>query len=272
MILTASDFLHFTIVDVVDVILVALLIFFVFRAMRGSNAVSIFVAIVSLYLLWIVVDAFNLKITSAIMGRVLDVGVLAIIVIFQPEIRRFLMKMGGNSRIKSARNFFSNIFSHHENAAYGPGKMTTDSINELCKAVQEMSDAKTGALIVLQQDDPLDDVIGTGDLIDSKISKRLIMNIFFKNSPLHDGAMIISNDKIVAARCTLPNTSQTDIPAHYGMRHRAALGIGEETDVYVILVSEETGQIRLAKGNEIVAIDNINNLKQLLMSHDEQQD
>lgn len=271
MLLAATDFLHFTLVDAVDIILVGMIIFLVFKAIRGSNAMSIFVAIVSLYLLWIVVDALNLKITSAIMGRVLDVGVLAIIVIFQPEIRRFLMKVGSSYRATAARNVFSKIFSQSDTGA-GAGRMSTESINELCKAVEEMSEDKTGALIVLQKTSPLDDVIQTGDLVDSKISKRLILNIFFKNSPLHDGAMIINNDKIVAARCTLPNTSKTDIPASYGMRHKAALGICEETDVTVIIVSEETGKIRLARRDEITVIDNINNLKQLLMSNGGQQD
>lgn len=266
----ATDFLHFTIADAIDIVLVAMIIFLMFKAIKGSNAISIFVAIVALYLLWIVVDAFNLKITSAIMGRVLDVGVLAVIVIFQPEIRRFLMKVGGSYRDRSY-GFFHRLLSD-EKSSLKAGHMSTDSINELCKAVDEMAESKTGALIVLQNTLPLDDVIGTGDSIDSKISKRLILNIFFKNSPLHDGAMIINNDKIVAARCTLPNTSKSDLPANYGMRHKAALGICEEADVTVIVVSEETGKIRLVRTGQVTEIENINNLKQLLMSNDQQQD
>lgn len=127
-----------------------------------------------------------------------------------------------------------------------------------------MSADKTGALIVFPRKDSLDFIVETGDIVDAKVTRRLIMNIFFKNSPLHDGAMIISADRIVAARCTLPITGRSDIPAHYGMRHKAAIGISEETDADVVVVSEETGGISFVRGGNIKSINNINELKLLL--------
>ena len=143
-------------------------------------------------------------------------------------------------------------------------KMGGGTVNEIAEACRAMSADKTGALIVFPRKDSLEFIVETGDIVDAKVTRRLIMNIFFKNSPLHDGAMIISDDRIVAARCTLPITGRTDIPAHYGMRHKAAIGITEETDADVIVVSEETGGISFVRGGNINKINNINELKLLL--------
>ena len=240
MLLEFLGFLRMSFADILDILLVALIIYQVFRWIRGSSVISsIFMAILALYVLRVVVAALNMRLMSAILGTVLDVGVIALIVIFQPEIRRILTKLGSRYRITTNGNgILSKIFGS--------------------------TDEKTGALIVLQHETRLDYIEDTGDRIDANINRRLIMNLFFKNSPLHDGAVIISNGRIVAARCTLPITEKTDIPPSFGMRHKAAIGITEETDADVIVVSEETGNISFVKGGQVKRISNINELKLLL--------
>ncbi len=259
MLLEIFGFLNLSFIDILDIILVALIIYVVFRWIRGSSAMSIFVAILSLYILRVVVAAFNMRLMSAILGQLLDVGVIALIVIFQPEIRRFLINFGSRYLMEAGQNgFLGKIFGNKGR------KMDSAAVKEVTEACRTMSEQKTGALIVIPHRTSLDFVIETGDRIDATISKRLIMNIFFKNSPLHDGAMVMSNDHIIAARCTLPITEKTDIPAQYGMRHKAAIGISEVTDADVIVVSEETGHISFVKGGEITTLGNANELQLLL--------
>ena len=244
-------------VDILDILLVALIIFLLFRWIRGSSAWTIFVAIISLYFIRLIVSVLGMRLTSTIMDMVLNVGVLAIIVIFQPEIRRFLTRLGNRYRVNAHNDLIGRIFR----GVNGSGAMSNDAVNEVTEACRRMSESKTGALIVIPHSTPLDDIIETGDRIDAAIHRRLIMNLFFKNSPLHDGAVIISNNHIVAARCTLPITEKTNIPPQYGMRHKAAIGISEETDAEVIVVSEETGGISFVKGGTVTPIGNINELK-----------
>lgn len=250
-------FLNMSLIDILDILLVATIIFFGFRWIKGSSAMSIFVAIISLFTIWVIVSALNMKMMTAIMETVVDVGVLALIVIFQPEIRRFLisfgnryMKVGENAKDSRARRIMRKLFGQ---SRQGAEKSTIKAISEACL---NMSSTKTGALIVLPHSNPVVDIIDTGDRIDASVSARLIENIFFKNSPLHDGAMIIRNDRIEAARCTLPITQKTDIPASYGMRHKAAIGISEATDCDVVVVSEETGKISFFRGGEGKVLEN----------------
>lgn len=250
------DFLNFSTTDVLDVLIVALLIYLIFRWIRDSAAMNIFVAIISIYVLRVIAEALKMKLVSALLGTFIDVGVLAVIVIFQPEIRHFLMKFGSGSKFGQKTKRFLNSFLGNEDNA-----MDNESVKEITEACRTMSEQRTGALIVIPHHVNLDFVIQTGDKIDSKINRRLIMNLFFKNSPLHDGAMIIHDNRIVAARCTLPITDRTDIPARYGMRHKAAIGITEETDADVIVVSEETGGIAFGHGGELTEITNMNELK-----------
>ena len=255
------DFLHMSLADILDIILLGLILFFAFKWIRGSSAMSIFVAIVSLFLIRVLVNAFNMRLMAAIMDMVLDVGVLALIVIFQPEIRKFLIRLG-NKYVTSrqGQSVIKRILTKD-------GKKITvssEEVNNLTEACRRMSEEKTGALIVIAHKTPLDDIISTGDGIDAAIHRRLIMNLFFKNSPLHDGAVVIVDNKIVAARCTLPITEKKDIPANYGMRHKAAIGITEETDADAIVVSEETGKISFVKNGTVTPIQNINELKLLL--------
>lgn len=260
MLLAIFGFLEMSFADILDILLLGLIIFFAFKWLRGSSAMSIFVAIVSLYLIRVLVSAFNMRMMTALMETVLDVGVLALIVIFQPEIRKFLISLG-NRYMNNAqgRAIIDKIF--------GKGTVSLadgDAVNDITEACRRMSEDKTGALIVIAHKTPLDDIISTGDQIDASIHRRLIMNLFFKNSPLHDGAMVISRDRIVAARCTLPITERTDIPAYYGMRHKAAIGMTEASDADVIVVSEETGRISFVRAGTVTTIQNINELKLLL--------
>lgn len=260
MYLAILGFLEMSFTDILDILLLAILIFILFKWIRGSSAMSIFVAIISLYFIRILVGAFGMKFMATLLDTVLDVGVLAIIVIFQPEIRKFLIQLG-NKYMANAKE--SNLI----NRLLGKGKKAanySDSVNEIADACARMAESKTGALIVIAHTAPLEDIISTGDKVDAAIHRRLIMSLFFKNSPLHDGALIIAGGRILAARCTLPITQRKNIPANYGMRHKAAIGITEETDADVIVVSEETGRISFIKGGEVTKINNINELKLLL--------
>lgn len=249
-------FLGVSLTDLIDILIVALIIFAVFRWIRNSTAINIFVAIIIIYVLLIVADALGMKLMRALLGAFIDVGVLALIVIFQPEIRHFLYRIGSETKISSkGKAVLSKIFGQ-KNAT-----TASESVYEIAEACWRMSEQKTGALIVFPRGDSLDYIIATGDRIDATISRRLIMNIFFKNSPLHDGAMIIGGNRIVAARCTLPITSRTDLPANYGMRHKAAIGITEESDAEVVVVSEETGNISFVKKGEVTRVASLNELK-----------
>ena len=254
-------FLKLSSADILDIVLLGLIIFFMFRWIKGTSAMSIFIAIVSLYLIRVVVGAFNMRLMTAIMDMILDVGVLALIVIFQPEIRKFLIRLG-NRYMHSARG--QKLLSRILGKGSKTGTTSSEEANDLTEACRRMAEDKTGALIVLAHETPLDEIISTGDRIDARIHRRLLMNLFFKNSPLHDGAVVISGGKIVAARCTLPITERKNIPARFGMRHKAAIGITEETDADAVVVSEETGNISFVKGGEVTPIQNINELKLLL--------
>ena len=264
--LAIFGFLNLSFIDIIDILLVAIIIYLVFRWIRGSSAMGVFMAILFLLIIRVLAGALGMKLMTAVMSTLLDVGVLALIIIFQPEIRRLLFGLG-------------NKYHHSERIAGFLDKLlgvkqddTLDSgvVNEIAEACRQMGEAKTGALIVIPQKDPIDrdplDVMKTGDLIDAAVSQRLIMNIFFKNSPLHDGAMVIDGGRIAAARCTLPNTDRQDIPAHYGMRHKAAIGMSERCDAIILVVSEETGNISYVRDGKIQTISSISELKQLLAS------
>lgn len=257
MILDLLGILRLSFVDILDILVVALLIYVLFKWMRGSSAINIFIAIILLLIIRVVAVALNMKMLSAIMETVIDVGAVALVVIFQPEIRQFLTHVGRSAGLEKGKSILDRILNRKRDTIYN------ESIDELVDACREMSEEKTGALIVLRHEDSLRDIIDTGDTIDAGISKRLIENIFFKNSPLHDGAMIIGGNRIIAARCTLPITVRTDIPANYGMRHKAAVGISERSDADVIVVSEQTGQISFISDGVINKVGR-NQLKLLL--------
>ena len=255
-------FLQFGVADILDILMVALIIFFLLRSIRGdSTVVNIVLVLVMLVLAQAIASALNMRMMTVLLNALLDVGVLAIIIIFQPEIRhlmnRFAMRTGITRR---TGELFNKLLGIKEE------RLGSKSVEELAEAVRAMSAEKTGALIVIQHKSSMEEYIATGDSFNAEINRRLIMNIFFKNSPLHDGAMIIVGNRIAAARCQLPMTNRTDIPAHYGMRHRAAIGLSEDTDADVIVVSEESGGVRFVRNGEAKEVETIQELRELLGS------
>jgi len=248
------DFLHLYFTDILDIALVALLFFWLVRLVKGTAAGGIFIVVALLYLVWIVTRALKMELLSFLLGQVLGVGVIALIIIFQPEIRRFLLNF--SSRYMTKRGIFRKLLQRSATSG-----ISAEVLEELTAACQNMSETKTGALIVMPHRGTLQDIIDTGDTISAEINRRLIENIFFKNTPLHDGAMIMSNTNIIAARCTLPITERQDIPPRYGMRHRAAIGVTEHTDATVVVVSEETGEISFVAGGEIKTMSSITELR-----------
>lgn len=250
------DFIDISWIDVLDVIMVGLLIYWLIRVVRGTSAVNIFLGILLLYVVWIASRALGMKLLSFILGQVLGVGVVALLVIFQPEIRRFLLRISSSTSAAAHKGIFSKLFRQTRSAGMQPAEL-----EELTAACSQMAETRTGALIALRHGSALGDIIDTGDEIDARISRRLIENIFFKNSPLHDGAMVLSVNRILAARCTLPITQRQDIPAHYGMRHRAAIALSEVSDASVIVVSEETGHISFVKEGQIKTMGSITELR-----------
>ena len=238
-------FIQIRVVDVIDVLLVALLLFGLYRLLRGTAAISIFVGIVAVFLIWQLVNALQMELLTTILGAFVSVGFIALIIIFQPEIRRFLFTIGAKTRTGETKAF--RIIRRRS-------KHITLDTDAICQACKSMSNIKQGALIVITRKNTLADIVMTGVTIDAEISKPLIENIFFKNSPLHDGAMIITDNKIAAARCILPVSNNADLPGHYGLRHRAAIGITENNDCIVLVVSEETGTISLVKDGAISTI------------------
>ena len=254
-------FLHFNFADVLDILMVAAIIYMLFHWLKGSAAMNIFLAIVALLLLRVLVGLLNMKMTSTILGTLIDVGAIALVVIFQPEIRRFLNNIGRRAMgSKVARPLLDRILGKRTEL------MSPDEVDELVQACFEMGEQRTGAIIVIPHRSSLDEIVSTGDAVDARISKPLIENIFFKNSPLHDGAMILGQNRIVAARCTLPITDRS-IPARYGMRHKAAVGLSERYDASVIVVSEQTGIVSFVTEGKITPVKNMNTLK-LLIAND----
>lgn len=246
MILPFIQFISFSLNDAVDVLLVAIILYLAYNLVKGTSAINIFVGLALIYFAYIVVKAFDLKLLSSILGKFVNVGVIAIMIVFQQEIRKFLLYIGSNEFLRN-RNW-RGLFKF--NAGSSQKNIVLD-IDALVEACYNMSFTKTGALIVITRKSDLKFYIATGELVDSSMSSRMLENIFFKNSPLHDGAVIIEDNRIVAARCVLPVTEKENFPAHLGMRHRAAVGITENTDCIAIAVSEQTGAISLTIRGEI---------------------
>lgn len=231
---------EFGIKDMIDILCVALMLYYLYRLMKESRSLNVFIGIIVFVIIWLFVSqVLEMRLLGSIMDKLVSVGVIAIIIIFQEEIRKFLYSLGAHQRMRGFMRLFS---------SGGRNKKTMDktAIMPIVMACINMSRGKVGALIVIERMVSLDDIIETGDCIDANINQRLIENIFFKNSPLHDGAMVVSKRRIVAAGCILPVSHNTDIPKELGLRHRAALGISQDSDAIAIVVSEETGGISLA--------------------------
>ena len=233
-------FLSFGIKDAIDILLVALVLYYTYRFMRESRTLNIFVGILAFIVTWLFVSrVLEMRLLGAILDQFVGVGALAIIVLFQEEIRKFLYSLGEHNKLRKVVNWFT---VRRDEKSVTP----REAIMPIVMACINMARAKCGALIVIERTTPLDDITATGDTVDAQINQRLIENIFFKNSPLHDGAMVISHRRIKAAGCILPVSHDFDIPRELGLRHRAAMGISQASVAVAILVSEETGRISVA--------------------------
>ncbi len=250
-------FLHIRILDVIDVFLVALLLFFLYQLLKGTAAVNIFLGILAVFVLWRLVKSLQMDLLSDLLGAFLSVGFIAFIVVFQPEIRKFLLAIGTPGFITISR--FRALFSK-----YQPGNSHLADIDPVVQACNRMSNSLTGALIVVGRDNDLTEFKETGLAVDAIISDQLIESIFYKNNPMHDGAVIISENKIKYARCILPVSAQIDLPTEFGLRHRAAIGITEKNDSIAIIVSEQTGRISYCRNGELSLDIKASGLKTML--------
>ena len=231
------SFLSENITNIIDILLVITIVVLLFRWLRGTYANRIIIGLIIVYVVWKVVSIFNLTVLSEILGQIIQVGVIVLVIIFQPELRKFLYIVGN-------RKFFKWFARNNKD------EDIEDDIDSIVRACKRMSASQTGALIIMARRNPLNDVIATGEQIDALVSRELIENIFFKNSPLHDGAVVIKKHRIAAARCILPVSKSNSLPSDVGLRHRSAVGITTETDAVAIVVSEQTGQIAISiQGN-----------------------
>jgi diadenylate cyclase len=235
-----------TLSDIIDIVLVAIILFQLYKLIKGTAAYSIFIAIFIIYIFWLVVKAFKMELMGALLGQIIGVGVIALIIVFQQEIRRFLIIIG-NRYIErswfSFDRFFPSVNERHD---------SPKQAEEIVRAAEAMALKKTGALIVIGRTSRLNIYSEAGEILKAVISAELLETIFFKNSPLHDGAVLIEDRLIFAARCPLPITDQINVPNHFGMRHRAAIGITESTDSLAVVVSEESGHISVADAGKVL--------------------
>ena len=237
-------FFEFGIKDIIDIVLVALMLFYIYRLMKESRSLNVFIGILVFVVLWLVVtQVLEMKLLGSIMDKLMSVGVIALIILFQDDIRKFLYNLGAHQRMRALSRLLSNNTGRDK-------ERLKQTIMPIVMACMSMSKKKIGALIVIQRATPLDDIVATGETIDASVNQQLIENIFFKNSPLHDGAMVISRHRIRAASCILPVSHNLDIPKELGLRHRAAMGITHESDCIAVVVSEETGSISVAINSE----------------------
>lgn len=250
-------FWDFGIIDFIDVFLVAILLYYIYKLVKGTVAINIFIGIIIIYVIWKLTDFLNMFMLHNIFDGFMKVGIIALIVVFQPEIRKFLL-MVGSTNLGGQRKFFSNLkFLKTENN-------TETDIAAIVAACEKMSVSKTGALIVLERNNNLDFLKVTGDEMNITVTQPIIESIFFKNSPLHDGAILIANNTIKATRVVLPVNNDKNIPQRFGLRHRAAIGISEKTDAIALVVSEETGQISFVMNGEFIMFENTDQLLGLI--------
>jgi diadenylate cyclase len=257
--LNTADFIDFSFVDVIDILLVALLLFYLYKLVRGTVAINIFIGIVIIYLIWKLTDLLNMDVLSNLLGKFISVGFFALIVVFQQEIRKFLLLLG-STNFTNRKNVVR-YFKFLNQRSLG----TNLNLNVLIDSCFEMSKNKTGAIIVLQRSNSLDFTLSENNLTQIKLNPQILETIFFKNSPLHDGAILIENNTIIATRVVLPVSDSTKVPSSYGLRHRAALGISEKTDALVLVISEQSGKIVYVKNGTFIKIDRPETLRELLI-------
>ncbi|MBQ8486639.1 MAG: diadenylate cyclase CdaA [Prevotella sp.] len=239
-------FFEFGLKDIIDILLVALMLYYIYRLMRDSRSLNVFIGILVFVVVWIFVSqVLEMRLLGTILDKLVSVGVIALIVLFQEDIRKVLYNLGAHQRMRRLAELFTT-----KRAREKKKKDVKQDIMPVVMACMNMGRSKTGALIVFERTMPLDDIVATGDRIDANINQRLMENVFFKNSPLHDGALIISQHRLKAAGCILPVSHDLDIPKELGLRHRSAMGISQESDALAVVVSEETGAISIAMHGE----------------------
>lgn len=252
-----NDLLNFKIVDIIDVILVAVLLYYVYKLTKGTVAINIFIGIIIIYFVWKLTEFLEMELLTGIFGGFMKVGIIALIVVFQPEIRKFLL-MIGSTNFSGRRKFLEQFkFLKTETSD------ATD-VDVIVSACSKMAISKTGALIVFERNNNLDFIAASGDEMNIKVTQPIIESIFFKNSPLHDGAIIISDNIVKATRVILPVNNERNIPKRFGLRHRAAIGVTEKTDALALAVSEETGHISYFKDGEFVVFEDSSELTEII--------
>lgn len=257
-------FLEVTWVDLIDIALVSILLYQVYKLIRGSIAVNIFLGMLALYLVYLIVSAAQMELLSTILGQFMGVGVLAMIILFQPEIRKFLLVIGRSTEVRENFAKAMATWKHQYHDDF--------DINEVIDAVRSLKASRTGALIVFSRDSELKFYAETGDQINALVNKRLLISIFNKSSPLHDGGVIIHKGRIKAARCVLPVSENDHLPPSFGLRHRAAIGMSEVTDTLLLVVSEESGRLLLARNGKYLRGLKMKQVEQKILSylHDEE--
>ena len=255
-----SEIINFNIIiDILDLILVAALLYYAYKLLKGTVAINIFIGIILIYILWRGTLLLDMEFLSSIIGGFMSVGIIALIVVFQPEIRKFLLMVGSANISKKGSVFDKINFFKNEKI-----KNFTD-VNSIVNACFNMSKSKTGALIIIEINNNLNFLKDSGDEMSIRVAQPILESIFFKNSPLHDGAILIENNQIIATRVILPVSDSPNVPSRYGLRHRAALGISEKTDSLVIVISEQTGKLVYVKNGEFIKIKSPEELKEKLI-------
>ncbi len=244
-----SLFITFRFIDLLDILLVATLMYFVFKHIRGTVGMNIFFGVIAFYVTWLVVKAAGMILLSSILGQFIGVGVLLIVIVFKDEIRQFLIILGN-------RYFFKRQHFKLEKLMNVKYTISQHSIDEIVDALRTMSSSHTGVLIVVSPNIEFDTFMQTGVEIDAKVNSNLLQSIFYKNSPLHDGAVFIVGNNIRAAKCILPTTTDKSLPAEYGMRHRSAIAMSKVTNALILVVSEETGNISYCQHGKITKVEN----------------
>ncbi len=252
------NFLEFGITDIIDIVLVAILLYYIYKLVRGTVAINIFLGIVFVWAFWKLTELLDMKMISSMLGGFMQVGLIALLIVFQQEIRKFLL-MIGSTNFANKRNFVKHFkFLRQE------GIVSQLDVDSLLSACDKMGKNRTGAILVLKRNNQLDFVKSSGDAMNLEVNQPIIESIFYKNSPLHDGAAIIEENHIVATRAILPVSKDRNMPQRFGLRHRAAAGITERTDAVALVVSEETGQVSYLKNGEFVLFDDLTELAEII--------
>jgi len=252
------DFVELKIVDIIDIFLVAFLFYYLYKLVKGTVAINIFIGIVIIYVIYLLTEALDMRILSNIFGKFIGAGFFALIVVFQQEIRKFLLMVGST-------NFSKRGIMKHLNFMKHDGLGVDTNVDAIISACEKMSSKLTGVLIVIERNNSLEFVKHTGDHMNIEVNQPILESIFYKNSTLHDGAVIIEGNRIVATRAILPVSNERNIPLRFGLRHRAAIGVTEKTDAVALVVSEENGQVSYIKNGEFVLYNEFNELKKIII-------